>query len=377
MPRIARSLAKLRDQINARHPERSKLSDGWIGDSAHQATKSDHNPNAQGVVTALDITHDPAHGVDTWRMAEVLRQTKDPRIKYVISNGRIFSSVVDPWQWRPYTGANKHAHHIHVSVSSEATLYDLDSDWKLDGGPSTVAPKVKPPAGITADMRRRMMNVIMGFEGRIPPKVHIAPDGRPEIAGITQKDHPAKYAELKTLLDAGKTQQLIDKVIAYYLDYTSPAQNWTDRAGLEFFLRDCILNRGPTGAAEILQMAVTPSDIDHEIGPTTRGALAALDVDAALAKLRLARERYEDKHYPHRRSSDQWQGMLNRWNNAVAKAKEFQKEQGATSLVVEGLSGGAVAAVLTWLGAHPIVIVLTVAAVVGGILAYRHLKKEK
>src|SRR5262245_48269452 len=104
MARIAKALDILRSQMNAKYPNRSKVSDGWIGDQANAGRTSDHNPNSEGVVTALDITHDPAHGLDTWKLADILRNCKDPRIKYVISNGRIFSSAVSPWQWRPYSG---------------------------------------------------------------------------------------------------------------------------------------------------------------------------------------------------------------------------------------------------------------------------------
>jgi hypothetical protein len=68
-PRIAKSLDVLRSQINKAHPNRSKVSDGWIGDTAHAARASDHNPNSGGVVTALDLTHDPAHGFDSWKFA--------------------------------------------------------------------------------------------------------------------------------------------------------------------------------------------------------------------------------------------------------------------------------------------------------------------
>ncbi len=62
--RLADSLVQLRNQVNALAPNRSKLSDGWFADDAHQQTDSDHNPrfwdNAtqKGIVTALDITHD-------------------------------------------------------------------------------------------------------------------------------------------------------------------------------------------------------------------------------------------------------------------------------------------------------------------------------
>lgn len=360
-PRIAKSLDVLRSQINAKYPGRSKLSDGWIGDAAHQATASDHNPNRSNVVTALDITHDPAHGVDTWALAETLRQRRDRRIKYVISNGRIFSSVTSPWTWRPYTGANKHAHHIHVSVSGDPALYDDAAAWALDGAPAGLpAPVVLPPKGITADMRQRMMKAIMAYEGKIPPVVFIAPDGRPEIAGITQKDHPQKYAELKQLLDRGQTDKLQAAVIAYYLEYTAAAQNWTDRAGPEFFLRDCIINRGPTGAAEILQMALG-LEVDHQVGPTTRGALAKQPPDRAVDLLRVSREIYEEKKYgkANRIAKGQWDGLVNRWNKAQAQAKAFQKEQGSppvggaeaiatTTAVVVGTGAAASAKKTEW-----------------------------
>lgn len=335
MARIAKALDVLRSQINAQYPNRSKVSDGWIGDLAHQATPSDHNPGADGVVEALDITHDLANGVDTWTMAETLRQNRDSRIKYVISNGRAFvgnhgtwnGRHVGAWTWFKYTGKNAHAHHIHVSVLGTPDIYDRADPWNLKApGSISSAPPPPKPAGVTEAMRQRMLKVIMGYEGKIPPQVFIAPDGRPEIAGITQKDHPQQFAVLKRLLDTGKASELTAAVIAYYDTYTDPAQNWTGQAGIEFFLRDCVLNRGLTGAAEIVQDAVGV-EIDGQVGPTTRGALAALPPDIAIDKLRAARERYEDRKYPHRRTSGQWQGMISRWNKAQAQAKEFQRQQ--------------------------------------------------
>jgi hypothetical protein len=383
--RLAKGLIRLIDDVDAKWPARARHSDGSIGDRAHQARPSDHNPGADGVVEALDITHDPDdNGPDTWALADIMRQNRDPRIDYVISNGRIFAGPdgPQPWVWRKYTGANNHAKHVHVSI--RPSLMDDARPWRLEaGGPITPEPEPPKPKGITADMRQRMMKVIMGYEGRIPPRVFIAPDGRPEIAGITQKDHPQKYAELKRLLDEGKTQSVMDGVVAYYLEYTAPAQNWTDRAGPEFFLRDCILNRGPTGAAEILQMALGVT-IDHQVGPATRGELAALNSDQAIDKLRAARERYEDKKYPQRRSSNQWQGMLNRWNKVQAQAKAFQKEQGQTFPVKTtiGVGAGGTAAVVAytfwdWITGHiipSVIIACGVAAV--AVLIIRKIKGD-
>lgn len=130
MARLAKSLVKLRDQINALAPNRSKSSDGWIGDPAHAARKSEHNPNSAGVVRALDVTHDPRNGVDAGTLADAIRKSGDPRVYYVISNGRIANSGAP---WRKYTGSNGHYHHFHVSVSADSRLYDSDKPWALDG----------------------------------------------------------------------------------------------------------------------------------------------------------------------------------------------------------------------------------------------------
>lgn len=133
--RLARSLHKLREQVNARHPKRSKVHDGTIGDAAHSRRASDHNPSIMddihGVVSALDLTHDPQGGCDAHALAEHLRLTKDGRIKYVISNGRIFSATTSPWTWRKYTGANPHRTHVHISVRGEKRHYDSVNKWSL------------------------------------------------------------------------------------------------------------------------------------------------------------------------------------------------------------------------------------------------------
>lgn len=133
--RLAKSLHTLRDQVNHRWPKRKKTHDGTIGDAAHRGRVSDHNPSIlddiHGVVSALDITHDPTGGCDAHVLAEHLRTTKDYRIKYVISNGRIFSSTKSPWVWRRYTGKNAHRSHIHISVKGDKRHYDSTIRWTL------------------------------------------------------------------------------------------------------------------------------------------------------------------------------------------------------------------------------------------------------
>lgn len=147
--RLAKSLEILRAQITETAPKRAKGSDGTIGDAAHASRSSDHNPwikdGGVGVVTALDITHDPRNGVDCAAIAEALRASGDKRLKYIIWNRRIWTPAKSP-NWRAYTGTNPHDKHIHVSVASTKALYDDDGPWAWGGAvaASKAAPKADP-----------------------------------------------------------------------------------------------------------------------------------------------------------------------------------------------------------------------------------------
>src|SRR5437773_2259538 len=133
--REARALLRLLEQVNQKWPNRSKLSDGELGDTSHSARISDHNPNAEGVVCALDVTNDPNHGLVSRQLAEELIHSQDNRIKYIISNREIASgpSGPSPWKWRQYNGLNPHEHHMHISVRSTPNYYDDDRPWDLSG----------------------------------------------------------------------------------------------------------------------------------------------------------------------------------------------------------------------------------------------------
>lgn len=136
--RLAKSLEKLRAQVNSKFPQRSKLSDGWIGDAAHASRESDHNPwiidGDTRVVSALDLTNDMDHcrGRD---LVDALVASRDPRIKYLIFEGKIVKSYerrgVPAWTWAAYTGANRHDKHFHLSVVEGKDGYDDERDWPI------------------------------------------------------------------------------------------------------------------------------------------------------------------------------------------------------------------------------------------------------
>lgn len=152
--RTANAIDQLRSEINLRWPDRSKKSDGTIGDAAHASRDSDHNPwvkvDGVGVVRAIDIT---AEGIDADAYAEHLRalgKAGDPRLVgggYVIWNKRI-ASERQGWAWRRYTGANGHTRHVHLSLSRNRGGFDSRASWGINQvGRPRVAPD--PNAGRT------------------------------------------------------------------------------------------------------------------------------------------------------------------------------------------------------------------------------------
>lgn len=185
--RLAKSLGTLRAQVNAKWPSRSKNSDGAVGDEAHASRSSDHNPwiidpdGGPRVVSAIDITHDPDDGFDSYAFADMLLKNRDPRIKYVISNGRIGagSEGPSPWSWRKYSGSNKHDHHVHISVKSDKSFYDDASDWGIDGIAPAATGYVKPNQtirkGSTGDLVELLQSRLgVTVDGQFGPKTEAA-----------------------------------------------------------------------------------------------------------------------------------------------------------------------------------------------------------
>jgi murein L,D-transpeptidase YcbB/YkuD len=262
--RVAKSLLKLREQVNALAPDRSKSDDGTIGDERHQASVSDHNPDSHGIVRAMDLTHDPRHGFDSYKFAEMLRQQKDPRIKYVISNGRIWSSSVAPYQWRKYTGSNKHDRHVHISVVSDSRA-DSTADWKL-AVPTPPVP-VKPGTPDRFDQVLKRLLVHEGGNDDDPRD----PGGRTS-RGITQSEYNIwrqTHAGLPT--DVWDAPNSTVKAI-YKQKYWDPLRADELPPGVDYAVFDYGVNSGISKAAKALQEAVG-SNPDGYIGPLTLQAV--------------------------------------------------------------------------------------------------------
>jgi hypothetical protein len=172
--RLAAAADTLRKQVNTRYPKRDRDSDGTIGDQAHRRRISDHNPDKQGFVMALDLDEDgwPAH-VFADQLIAYMRTSNDKRIKNIVYENRVASGTYSDvkgqppryWQWRPAKGMG-HEHHIHISFNLPAR-YDgrpfplaiLTNDMplgptirndSLDGPPSALVPAKRTRKKATA-----------------------------------------------------------------------------------------------------------------------------------------------------------------------------------------------------------------------------------
>jgi hypothetical protein len=123
-PKLCKAGQQLRLQVDDNYPDRDRTSDGWIGDTRHQARPSDHNPDEQGIVRAIDIDRDLSGKAKPDLMPDLADQLRlcgkrgDKRISYIIFDGRIASSK-KAWAWRTYDGSNKHNHHCHISFTKK------------------------------------------------------------------------------------------------------------------------------------------------------------------------------------------------------------------------------------------------------------------
>lgn len=134
MTHVAAAITTFIRQCDEFAPHRSHISDGTWGDAAHQklGNRSDHNPWYNGIVTAVDITHDSDRGLDCNDLANSIISSKDTRRKYLIWNGRIFEfrlGFKDSGRWAKYDG-DPHTSHLHLSIMPNSSV-DSVVQWSL------------------------------------------------------------------------------------------------------------------------------------------------------------------------------------------------------------------------------------------------------
>ena len=153
--------------------------------------------------------------------------------------------------------------------------------------------------------------------------------GTYEVAGINDRYDPQMAPHLRNLIELGQQAQAEIDAAEYILGNTDVVQAWSSMPAIEVYLRDTCFNRGPLGAAKILQLALGHAHadiaVDGHIGPVTLGfAHAVTDGKEFLGFLRNAREIYERRIAPPLGARAKfWNGLVNRWNNSLAFAQTF------------------------------------------------------
>ncbi len=136
-PKLCAAGVQLRDQLDTWFPDRcTKTPEAWLGDSRHSSRKSDHNPDANGWVRAIDINSrlESSDSLAPYLADQIRIAAKsDSRISYVIYNGRICSKILN-WRWRKYKGINPHKKHIHISFTKKGDTDARPFDIPLIGG---------------------------------------------------------------------------------------------------------------------------------------------------------------------------------------------------------------------------------------------------
>ena len=137
-PKLCKAGQQLRLQIDDSYPSRDRTSDGWIGDARHSSRASDHNPDAKGIVRAIDIDRDLSGKKKPDLMPDLADQIRhaaksDKRIAYIIFAGKIASARVG-WRWVKYRGVNPHDHHCHISFTKQGDSDDSFFNIPMIGG---------------------------------------------------------------------------------------------------------------------------------------------------------------------------------------------------------------------------------------------------
>ncbi|BCX47476.1 hypothetical protein HAHE_13840 [Haloferula helveola] len=237
---------------------------------------------------------------------------------------------------------NSAAHQIEVLSSVVEHLGIDGDDWQMLRGSLDALLDTPEVTRLLEDdsteetVRLGICKKIVDFEARRNNKgkiiVYKLPSGDGggtyEIAGINEKYHPEMAAKLKRMIETQKNPDRAEALAVIYIaTYTDAAARWSVNYGVESYLRDSMWNRGPGGAAKILQLALgfKKSDVDGLVGPQTLGALATAEAKpvAFLAELRAARERYEREYVKRDETSKFWKGLVNRWDKALAFSRSL------------------------------------------------------
>lgn len=195
-------LQNLRRQVNAAFPARDTTSDGTIGDAAHQAETSGHNPDdTPGSSPEWNGDPDSTPEVRAWDMDSNLnappataQQVVDhiralpgvsSVLRYMIYNRRIYRASTG-WAPEAYDGKSAHTEHIHFSGAfTQAADNNTSFDYRLEEIPVAMTQADKDWLDAKLDALTKLAAYTDTLGGQA------APVG----AAVLNSDYPARGGE--------------------------------------------------------------------------------------------------------------------------------------------------------------------------------------
>jgi hypothetical protein len=184
---LAHNLQSRVDSIHAVYPN---MTIGSVGDPAHQNEQSDHNPDACGVVHAIDPMVSAGTDAANRILAWLLSAPSD--LEYVIHNRVIYERIND-WRGDPYTEDDPHTNHIHASGKHGSSCWSSHTGVGYDHDAEKITPVgLSVPTTKGADVSAFYLKGFPNTPSGLDDRLHVSDNGTTGYHVLEQQGYLGK-----------------------------------------------------------------------------------------------------------------------------------------------------------------------------------------